>query len=229
MTNTLSILGCDPALLNPLMELAEDALKITYFDILLNIPVEIGPAFQPLPHWTHQVYALNDLTQEHKAHLSTDGQFAFSMGESSIKVIVYKAFKQTLPLEQKQFTRLIHPSSVVSRSATLGFGVQIESLTTVSACTTLGFGVNIKRNSSVGHHCVLDDFVTLNPGVTLSSFVHVGKGTRIGTGTSVRDHISIGENCMIGMGSVVVKDIPAHSIAYGNPCKVQGQNLRRES
>lgn len=31
---------------------------------------------------------------------------------------------------------------------------------------------------------------------------------------------TIGENSVIGAGSVVVHDIPANSVAAGNPCKV---------
>ena len=30
----------------------------------------------------------------------------------------------------------------------------------------------------------------------------------------------IGDNCVIGAGSVVTKDIPANTVAYGSPCKV---------
>ena len=32
--------------------------------------------------------------------------------------------------------------------------------------------------------------------------------------------ITIGDRCIIGAGSVVEKDIPADSIAVGNPCRV---------
>lgn len=32
--------------------------------------------------------------------------------------------------------------------------------------------------------------------------------------------VTIGEGCVIGAGSVVTKDIPANSLAAGNPCKV---------
>ena len=32
--------------------------------------------------------------------------------------------------------------------------------------------------------------------------------------------VTIGDDCVIGAGSVVVKDIPPHSVAVGNPCKV---------
>ncbi len=220
----LTILGCDPSLLNVLMELAEDAQGMAHFDILLNIPVKIGAEFQPHAHWQHRVYTLETLTPEHIDRLRNAGQFAFSVSHHPVKTILYEAFKNVFALEHAQFPQLIHPSAVVSRSANVGFGVHIDPNVTISACSRVGFGVNIKRSSSVGHHCILEDFSTLNPGVTLSSFVHVGKGTRIGAGTVVRDNVSIGENCMIGMGSVVTKDIPANSVAYGNPCRVQRQN-----
>ena len=32
--------------------------------------------------------------------------------------------------------------------------------------------------------------------------------------------VTIGENTIIGMNSIVTKDIPANCIAAGNPCKV---------
>lgn len=31
--------------------------------------------------------------------------------------------------------------------------------------------------------------------------------------------VNIGDGAVIGAGSVVVKDIPANYVAYGNPCK----------
>ena len=33
-------------------------------------------------------------------------------------------------------------------------------------------------------------------------------------------NITIGDNCWVGVGSVVVHDIPANVVAVGNPCKV---------
>lgn len=35
--------------------------------------------------------------------------------------------------------------------------------------------------------------------------------------------VTIHEGCVIGAGSVVTKDIPPHSLAFGNPCKVKRQ------
>ena len=42
----------------------------------------------------------------------------------------------------------------------------------------------------------------------------------IGANVTITPGVKIGENSVIGAGSVVTKDIPANSIAVGNPCKV---------
>ena len=50
--------------------------------------------------------------------------------------------------------------------------------------------------------------------------VSIGNDVWLGGGSIVLPGVSIGDNCVIGAGSVVTKDIPANSIAVGNPCKV---------
>lgn len=42
----------------------------------------------------------------------------------------------------------------------------------------------------------------------------------IGAGAIICPGVTIGENSVIGAGSVVTKDIPANSVAVGNPCRV---------
>lgn len=43
---------------------------------------------------------------------------------------------------------------------------------------------------------------------------------RIGAGSTILPGVRIGKNSVVGAGSVVVKDIPPHSVAVGNPAKV---------
>lgn len=50
--------------------------------------------------------------------------------------------------------------------------------------------------------------------------ITVGDNVWIGAGVIVTPGVTIGNNCVIGAGSVVVKDVPANSVAVGNPCKV---------
>lgn len=46
------------------------------------------------------------------------------------------------------------------------------------------------------------------------------KGCCIGMGSKIMPGVTIGEGAIIGVGSVVTKDIPAWTVAVGNPAKV---------
>ena len=42
----------------------------------------------------------------------------------------------------------------------------------------------------------------------------------IGANVTVLPGVTIGDNAVIGAGSVVTKDIPADTVAFGTPCRV---------
>jgi maltose O-acetyltransferase len=50
--------------------------------------------------------------------------------------------------------------------------------------------------------------------------ITIGDGAWIGAGAIVLPGVTIGERSVIGAGSVVNRDIPADSVAVGNPCRV---------
>lgn len=50
--------------------------------------------------------------------------------------------------------------------------------------------------------------------------VRIGNSVWIGGNTVICPGVTIGDCCVIGAGSVVTKDIPAWTIAAGNPCRV---------
>lgn len=50
--------------------------------------------------------------------------------------------------------------------------------------------------------------------------VNIGNNVWIGGNAVICPGVTIGDNCVIGAGAVVTRDIPAWSIAAGNPAKV---------
>ena len=50
--------------------------------------------------------------------------------------------------------------------------------------------------------------------------IHIESGCWLGGGVIVLPGVRIGTGSVIGAGSVVTKDIPANSLAFGNPCRV---------
>lgn len=52
--------------------------------------------------------------------------------------------------------------------------------------------------------------------------IKVGNNVFLGANSLLLPNVCLGDNVIIGAGSIVTKDIPANSIAAGNPCKVVG-------
>ena len=84
----------------------------------------------------------------------------------------------------------------------------------------------------IGETCEIGDNVTIYQGVTLGG-TGKEKGKRhptiqdnvlIATGAKVLGSITVGENSKIGAGSVVLKEVPAHSTVVGIPYCVVIQN-----
>ncbi len=84
------------------------------------------------------------------------------------------------------------------------------------------FGDNVFIAPDCGFHTAGHpiDYERRNQGLEYAYPITVGDNVWIGAGVQVMSGVTIGSDVVIGGGSVVTKDIPDHSVAYGNPCKV---------
>jgi sugar O-acyltransferase (sialic acid O-acetyltransferase NeuD family) len=115
---------------------------------------------------------------------------------------------------------IIHPSAMVSAHATLGLGSVVFANAAVNACATVGAGVIVNTGAVVEHDCVVDDFAHISPNGVLSGGVALGALVWVGSCASVKQLISVGEASIVGMGAVVIKDVPPGVTVVGNPAKV---------
>ncbi|NLG54379.1 MAG: acyl-ACP--UDP-N- acetylglucosamine O-acyltransferase [Rhodococcus sp.] len=90
--------------------------------------------------------------------------------------------------------------------------------------TVIGAGAFIMNRVSIGHDVQLGPGCTIAPSVTFGGHVSVGDGVNLGIGTVVHQRRVIGTKAMVGMGSVVSKDIPPFAKSFGNPVGLQGVN-----
>jgi acetyltransferase-like isoleucine patch superfamily enzyme len=51
----------------------------------------------------------------------------------------------------------------------------------------------------------------------------IGIGAQIGVNVTILPFVRIGQYSLIGAGSVVTRDVPAGSVAFGNPARVTGE------
>lgn len=88
------------------------------------------------------------------------------------------------------------------------------------ASVSFGDNVFIAPNCgfyTAGHPIDADE---RNKGLEYAKPITVGDNVWIGAHATVLPGVTIGNNCVIGAGSVVTHDIPANSVAVGNPCRV---------
>lgn len=108
------------------------------------------------------------------------------------------------------------------------YGTNIE----IGEGTYINFNCNFVDDTKiiVGKNCLFGPAVSIatvghpiNPNFREYMYadpVKIGDNCWIGAGSIICPGVTIGENSVIGAGSVVTKDIPANSVAVGNPCKV---------
>lgn len=90
--------------------------------------------------------------------------------------------------------------------------------------TRIGDDAYIMNQSYVAHDGQLGDRVTLASGVRLGGHVLIDDDANLGLGAVVHQGRIIGSLAMIGMGSVVTRDIPPFAKAFGVPAVVRGVN-----
>ena len=118
-----------------------------------------------------------------------------------------------------KFAILIHPNVVKSKHVDIGEGSIICAGSIITTDVKIGSHVVINLNCTVGHDVVFHDFVTIAPMVAISGNVTLEKCVEIGTSASVRQGITVAQNSMLGMGSVLTKDIIPSALYFGVPAK----------
>lgn len=100
------------------------------------------------------------------------------------------------------------------------YGIQISTDTQIGGGLYLGhgMGVVIHLSAKIGMNVNLSQFCTI--GSNKGKAATVGNGVYIGPSCCIVEDVYIGENAIIGAGSVVVKNIPANSVAVGSPAQV---------
>lgn len=123
-----------------------------------------------------------------------------------------------------RWVSLIDPSSFVSRTAQIGVGCVIYPHCYIGLNAKFGDFVFALSGCIMNHDDVLEGRVVLASGVRLAGCVHVESGCYLGQACAIRQFQRIGRGSVIGMGAVVVKDVPPGSVMVGNPARRLREN-----
>ena len=126
---------------------------------------------------------------------------------------------ERLNVPPDRWATIVHPAASIAPGTLIGEGSIVLAGAVVTAPITIGPYFVAMPHVLLTHDDALGAGVTMAGRATLGGGVHVGDGAYLGQGCMIRENRSIGAYAVIGMGSVVLTDVPEGQTWAGVPAR----------
>lgn len=116
-----------------------------------------------------------------------------------------------------ELVTIIHPSSLISKSAKIGIGSFIAAKALLGPDSFVGTGCIINHGAIIDHDVSIGSYSHIAPNCTLGGNVTIGECVLVGAGAVVLPGITIGDGVIIGAGAVVTKNVAKDKVVKGIP------------
>lgn len=120
------------------------------------------------------------------------------------------------------FQTLVHPTAIISPTATVGEGCVIHAGAILSSDSKLGKCVKINTAARVTHNVLIGEYASIAPGVVLCGHSKIAPRAYIGAGAVVLNAMTVGIGAVVGAGAVVTRDVAGGQTVAGNPARELG-------
>jgi len=135
---------------------------------------------------------------------------------------------RSLGIPDGRWANVVDPSAIVSSSVVLGHGVYLGPVTVLEPNVSIGNWCAMLGRVYIAHDTCIGDYAACANSASIAGGVRVGLCAFIGANATVRECLQIGRHTVIGMGAVVIRDIPDGSIVVGNPSRIIGETAQAE-
>ena len=146
-------------------------------------------------------------------------EIVIAVGEPQLRRI----FRETVCLAGFKLATLIHPTAQIYSDTVMGAGTVVNCNCWISCDIVIGENVYIQPSVLIGHDTTVGNDTVISPCI-IAGGCNIGNEIYIGLSATIKEKIKVGNQAIIGMGSVVLRDVPAELVVLGNPAKVIAKN-----
>lgn len=152
-----------------------------------------------------------------------DYDFVIAVAEPKIRKKIFNKYNELT------YPNLIHSQATLGHQVrevlNRGCGNIIAAGARLTNSISIGYFNIISFNSTVGHDCALDSFISIMPSANISGCVKIEEGVYIGTnaailpGKSSSELHTLGQYSIIGAGCVVLNSTQEYTTYVGIPAR----------
>jgi len=140
--------------------------------------------------------------------------FIPAIGDPQLRINLLKP----LIAKNVNFYSYTNRASVAAR-AKIGKGVFLTPGAVISTDCHIGDFTYVDTYVILGHDVRIEENCMIGAMSFIAGGVHVESGTAIHPRSTIAKGVTLGENCTIGIGSVVIKNVPRQVTVFGNPAR----------
>lgn len=145
--------------------------------------------------------------------IESDDVFFCAMGDPQWR----KKYVEIIEEKGGHFISLISPTARINPTAVIGEGTIIGNYSLVSDNVVIGNHSILQCFDDLGHDAIVGDFTTLESYVFMGGYAKVGNMSILHTKASIIPHKIVGNECVVGINSVVMKNVKDGIHVFGCP------------
>ena len=149
-----------------------------------------------------------------------DIEVCIAIGEPTIRKILFNK----LIANNIVITTLIHPEVYIPKSTKIARGTIINKFVSITCDIVIGENTYIHPMACIGHHAINGNHTIISSFVAVSGDCNIGNCAFLAINVIMKQGTTIGSNSIVGLASVVHRNIEEGVIAMGNPARPMKKN-----